>query len=57
MKALVKLAVGEGKVSIKDVEEPQVTRDDEVKFRLELQVFVGRILKFFTEKMLFSVLL
>jgi len=50
MKALVKLDVGEGKVSIQDVNEPQITRDDEVKIKVkaagicgtDVEIFHGR---------------
>jgi len=41
MKALVKLEVGEGKVSIKDVDEPQITREDEVKIKVKAAGICG----------------
>lgn len=45
MKALVKLDVGEGKVSIKDVDEPQITRDDEVKIKVKAAGICGTDVK------------
>lgn len=41
MKALVKLDVGEGKVSFEDVDEPQITLDDEVKIKVKAAGICG----------------
>jgi len=41
VKALVKLDVGEGKVSFEDVDEPQITLDDEAKIKVKAAGICG----------------
>ena len=50
MRALVKLDVGEGKVSIKDVDEPQINQDDEVKIQVKAAGICGTDIEIFHGK-------